>query len=152
MASHKRSPQYLNRGCMCNWGPECLKFKKLFAEAGHVSQMRMIPIKPGASDHSVALRSIVKFIFKLGPEYDNTDFYVAAHHWPPSLIERNYSDSLSTLHSRNRWWLWTSTVLTPPISGLECFPSQERFQDHFGQLLVRERVAFQLGLANFSSP
>ena len=94
MASLKRSPQHLNRGCMCNWGHECLKFKKLFAEAGHVSQM--IPIKPGASNHSsVALRSIVKFVFKLGPEYNNTDFYVAAHHWPPSLIERNYLGPLS---------------------------------------------------------
>jgi hypothetical protein len=100
MAPHNRSPQYLNRGCMCNWGLECLELKKLFAEAGHVSQTRMIPIKPGASDTTVALRSLVKFLFKLGPEYHNTDFYVAAHHWPPALIERNYKGSKSNRPSR----------------------------------------------------
>jgi hypothetical protein len=85
---------------MCNWGPDCLKLKKLFAEAGDVSQTRMIPIKPGASDTSVALRSLVKFLFKLGPEYHNTDFFVAAHHWPPALIERNYKGSKSNRPSR----------------------------------------------------
>jgi hypothetical protein len=79
---------------MCDWGPECLKLKKLFAEAEHISQMRMIPIKHGASsDANVALRSLVKFLFKLGPEHDNADFHVAAHHWPPALIERNYKGS-----------------------------------------------------------
>ena len=57
-----------------------VKFKKLFAEAGHVLQIRMIPIKPGASDTSVTLKSLVKFVFKLGPEYYDTDFYVAPHH------------------------------------------------------------------------
>jgi hypothetical protein len=64
-----------------------LKLKKLFAEAERVSQMRMIPVKHGASDTNVALRSLVKFLFKLGPEHDNADFHVAAHHWPPALIE-----------------------------------------------------------------
>jgi hypothetical protein len=100
MASQNRSPQHLNRGCMCNWGPDCLKLKKLFAEAGDVSQTRMIPIKPGASDASVVLRSLVKFLFKLGPEYHNADFFVAAHHWPPALIERNYKGSKSNRPSR----------------------------------------------------
>jgi hypothetical protein len=85
---------------MCNWGLECLELKKLFAEAGHVSQTRMIPIKPAASDTTVALRSLVKFLFKLGPEYHNTVFYVAAHHWPPALIERNYKGSKSNRPSR----------------------------------------------------
>ncbi len=63
---------------------------KLFADAGNVLQTRMIPVKPGASDTSVALRSLVKFVFKLVPEHDNTDFHVAAHScWPPSLTDRH---------------------------------------------------------------
>ncbi len=73
-----------------------MKLKKLFAEAGDVSQTRMIPVKPGASDTSVALRSLVKFLFKLGPECHNIDFFVAAHHWPPALIERNCKGSKAT--------------------------------------------------------
>jgi hypothetical protein len=95
MASHNHSPQHAR-----NWGPECLKLKKLFAEAGHVSQTRMIPIKPGASDASVALRSLVKFLSKLGPEHHNADFCVAAHHWPPALTERNNKGSKSNRPSR----------------------------------------------------
>jgi hypothetical protein len=78
---------------MCDWGPECLRLKKLSAEAEHVLQMRMNPIKHGASDANVAVRLLVKFLFKLGPEHDNADFYVAAHHWPPALIERNHQGS-----------------------------------------------------------
>jgi hypothetical protein len=78
---------------MCDWGPERLKLKKVFAEAERVLQMRMIPIKHGASHANVALRSLVKFLFKLGPEHDNADFYMAAHHWPPALIERNCQGS-----------------------------------------------------------
>ena len=38
--------------------------------------------------------------FKLGPEYKNEDFYVAAHHWAPSLIARNYDGSKANRPSR----------------------------------------------------
>jgi hypothetical protein len=53
----------------------------------------MIRIQVGTSETSVVLRLAVRFHFKLGPEYDDTDFYVAARHWAPSLISRNYEGS-----------------------------------------------------------
>jgi hypothetical protein len=92
MASHHTgSPNYLRRRCVCNWGIDCWNIKKLLAQAGDVVHTRMIPIqRDGISETSIALRSVVKFHFKLGPEYDNANFYVAAHHWPPLLICRNY--------------------------------------------------------------
>jgi hypothetical protein len=90
MASDKGSPHFLNRRCACNWGSECLNLKKPLAQAGDVLLTRMIPIKPGVSETSIALRSSAKFYFKLGPEFDDADFSVAAHHWAPLLISRNY--------------------------------------------------------------
>jgi hypothetical protein len=62
-------------------------------QAGDVLLTRMIRIQLGTLETSVALRLAVKFHFKLGPEYDDTDFYVAAHHWAPLLISRNYEGS-----------------------------------------------------------
>jgi hypothetical protein len=101
MASGKGSPDYLRRRCVCNWGIECLNLKKLLAQAGDVLLTRMIPIQRGGiSETSTALRSVVKFHFKLGPEFDDTDFYVAAHHWAPLLISRNYKDSKGNRPSR----------------------------------------------------
>jgi hypothetical protein len=54
----------------------------------------MIPIKSGASESSISLRSAVKLHSKLAPEDDKlVDFCVAAHHWTPSLISKNYEGS-----------------------------------------------------------
>jgi hypothetical protein len=54
----------------------------------------MIPIQNGISETSIALRPVVKFYFKLDPKYNDTDFYiVAAHHWAPLLLSRNYKGS-----------------------------------------------------------
>ena len=53
----------------------------------------MIRITLGNSETCIALRSVVKFHFKLGPAYDDKNYLVAAHHWAPSLIKRNYEGS-----------------------------------------------------------
>jgi hypothetical protein len=58
-SSSNGSPNYLRRRCVCNWGTECLTFKKLLAEAGDVLLTRMIPIQRGISETSVALRLAV---------------------------------------------------------------------------------------------
>jgi hypothetical protein len=98
MASSTVSPNYLVR--RCNWGPECMSLKKLLDEAGDVLLTRMIRIHPGNSETCIALRSVVKFHFKLGTAYDDSDFFVAAHHWAPSLIKRNYEGSKGNRPSR----------------------------------------------------
>ncbi len=67
-----------------------MNLKKLLVQADDVLLTRMICIQPSGSETSVALRSVVKFHLKLGPEDDDKLFYVAAHHWAPSLISRNY--------------------------------------------------------------
>jgi hypothetical protein len=62
---------------------------------------RMIPIqRDGISETSIALRSLVKFHFKLGPEYYDANFYVAAHHWAPLLMSQNYKGYRGNRHSR----------------------------------------------------
>jgi hypothetical protein len=94
------SPNYFRFRCVCNWGVECFNLKKLLDEAGDDLLTRMIPIKSGASDLSISLRSAVKLHFKLGPEDDGLDFYVAAHHWTPSLISKNYEGSKGNRPSR----------------------------------------------------
>jgi hypothetical protein len=78
---------------MCNWGPECLNLKKLLDQAGDVLLTRMIRITLGNSETCIALRSVVKHHFKLGPECDDKDYLVAAYHWAPSLIKRNFAGS-----------------------------------------------------------
>jgi hypothetical protein len=85
---------------MCNWGAECMNLKKLLFEADDLLLTRTIRIQPGGSETSVALRSVVKFHFKLGQEHDDKVFYVAAHHWAPSLIRRNYEGSKGNRASR----------------------------------------------------
>jgi hypothetical protein len=77
-----------------------MNLKKLLDEAGDVLLTRMIRIHPGNSETSIALRSVVKFHFKLGPAYDDKDLYVAAHHWAPLLIKRNYQGSKGNRPSR----------------------------------------------------
>jgi hypothetical protein len=77
-----------------------LNLKELLDEAGDDLPARMIPIKPGVSKTSIALRSVVKFHFKLGTEHDDADFYIAAHHWMPSLISKNYKGSKGNRPSR----------------------------------------------------
>jgi hypothetical protein len=74
MASGKGSANYLRQHCVCNWGTECLNLKKLLAQAGDVLPTRMIRTQLGTSETSIALRLAVKFHFKLGLEYDDTDF------------------------------------------------------------------------------
>jgi hypothetical protein len=74
--------------------------KKLLCEAGDVLLTRMIRIRPGTSETIIALRSVVKLIFRLGPEYKDADIYVAAHHWAPALISRNYIGSKKNRPSR----------------------------------------------------
>jgi hypothetical protein len=116
--SHTR---YRKIGCVCNWGPECLKLKMLLDEAGDVLLTRMIPIKRGNnSETSIALRSVVKHHFKLGPEYDDTDFHVAAHHWAPLLIRRNYEGSKGTRVSRQ-----FKTLLTKLEAASYCCSMEE---------------------------
>ncbi len=100
MSSSTVSPAYLERPCCCNWGSECCMLKKLLCEAGDVLLTRMIRIRPGISETIVALRSVVKLIFRLGPEYNDADIYVAAHHWAPALISRNYIGSKKNRPSR----------------------------------------------------
>ncbi len=100
MSSSTVSPAYLERPCCCNWGSECCMLKKLLCEAGDVLLTRMIRIRPGISETIVALRSVVKLIFRLGPEYNDANIYVAAHHWAPALISRNYIGSKKNRPSR----------------------------------------------------
>ena len=100
MASSAVSPNYLNCRCVCNWGPECMNPRKLLDQAGDVRLTRMIHITVGNTDTCIALRSVVKFHFKLGTAYDDSDFFVAAHHWAPSLIKRNYEGSKGNRPSR----------------------------------------------------
>ena len=89
------SPNYFKHRCVCNWGVECMKLKKLLDEAGDVLLTRMISIQRGSTDTSIALREVVKFHFKLGSDQqDDSDvWFVAAHHWSPSLISKNYVGS-----------------------------------------------------------
>jgi hypothetical protein len=94
------SPNYFRFHCVCNWGVECFNLKKLLDEAGDDHLTRMIPIKSGASELSISLRSAVKLHFKLGSEDDGLDFYVAAHHWTPSLISKSYEGSKGNRPSR----------------------------------------------------
>jgi hypothetical protein len=100
MASSTASPNCLRRGCMCNWGAECTNLKKLLVQANDVLLTRMSCVQPGGSETSVALRSVVKFHLKLGPEHDDKVFCVAAHHWVPSLTSRNYEGSKGNRASR----------------------------------------------------
>ena len=53
-----------------------LHVEKLLCEAGDVLLTRMIRIRPGTSQTIVALRSVVKLIFRLGPEYNDADIAV----------------------------------------------------------------------------
>jgi hypothetical protein len=69
-------------------------------EAGDDLLTRMIPIKSGASELSISLRSAVKLHFKLGSEDDGLDFCVTAHHGTPSLISKNYEGSKGNKPSR----------------------------------------------------
>jgi hypothetical protein len=86
---------------VCNWGAECIKLKKLLDQAGDVLLTRMIPIKRGSNHSSVALRLAVKFHFKLGSRYDDKmELFVAAHHWAPALIRKNYEGSKGNRPSR----------------------------------------------------
>ena len=94
------SPNYFRFRCVCHWGAECRNLKNLLHHAGDVLLTRMIPIKPGISAASTALRLAVRFHFKLSPEYKNEDFYVAAHHWAPSLITKNHDGSKENRPSR----------------------------------------------------
>ena len=78
-----------------------MKLKKLLDEAGDVLLTRMISIQRGSTDTSIALREVVKFHFKLGSDQDDSDvWYVAAHHWSPSLISKNYEGSKGNRCSR----------------------------------------------------
>ena len=84
----------MNTGCVCNWGQKCGEFKTLLFEARDKVLTKMIRIRfSPATDQNIALRSAVNKIFKPGPEYDNKDFCVAAHHWAPSLIQKNFKGS-----------------------------------------------------------
>ena len=101
MSSSTVSPAYLERPCCCNWGSECCILKKLLCEAGDVLLTRMIRIRPGTSETMIALnRSVVEFIFRLGPEYDDANIDIAAYHWAPPLISRNYIGSKKNRPSR----------------------------------------------------
>jgi hypothetical protein len=70
-----------------------MNLRKLLDQAGDVLLTRMIHITVGNTDTCIALRSVVKFHFKVCPSYDDKNFFVAAHHWPPLLIKRNYKGS-----------------------------------------------------------
>lgn len=71
-----------------------MKLKKLLDEAGDVLLTRMISIQRGSTDTSIALPEVVKFHFKLGSDQDDSDvWFVAAHHWSPSLISKNFEGS-----------------------------------------------------------
>jgi hypothetical protein len=101
MAHNTASPNFFQHRCVCTWGAECIQLKKLLDEAGDVLLTRMIPIQLGCTDNSIALRSVVKFHFKLGSDFDDSGvFFVAAHHWAPSLITKNYEGSRSNRPSR----------------------------------------------------
>jgi hypothetical protein len=135
MASGKEgSPQYLNRRCLCNWDTEYLNLKKLLAQAGDVLLTRMIPIKPGVSETSIALKSSIKFYFKLGPEYDDADFYLAAHHWAPSLVSRNYEGSKGNRPSRH-----TKNLLTRLEAAMYGCSMEERI-NNFESCLKRSGI------------
>jgi hypothetical protein len=70
-------------------------------EAGDDLLTRMIPIISSlVLELSISLRSTVKLHFKLGSEDDGLDFCVAAHHWTPSLISKNYEGSKGNRPSR----------------------------------------------------
>jgi hypothetical protein len=63
----------------------------------------------------------------MGPEYDDTDFHVAAHHWAPLLIRRNYEGSKGTRVSRQFKTLLTKleatscccSIMEEPINNFE---------------------------------
>ncbi len=59
--------------------------KNLLCEAGDVLLTRMIRIRPGTSETIIALRSVVKLIFRLGPEYDDAYINVAGNHRAPAV-------------------------------------------------------------------
>ena len=112
-----------------------MNLKKLLAQADDVLLTRMISIQPGGSETSIALRSVVKFHFKLGPEYDDTEFYVAAHHWAPSLISRNYEGSKGNRPSRQ-----FKTLLTKSEAGsYDC--SMEETINNFESCMKRAGVS-----------
>jgi hypothetical protein len=91
LASGQGSPHYLRQHCVCNWGTECLNLRKLLAQqAGDILLTRMICIQLGTFETSFVLRPVVKEHFKLNLGYDDTAFYVAARHWAPSLMGKNY--------------------------------------------------------------
>ena len=78
-----------------------MKLKHLLDEAGDVLLTRMIPIQLGSSVTSIALRSVVKFHFQHGSDFDEAEvFFLAAHHWAPSLIAKNYEGSTGNRASR----------------------------------------------------
>jgi hypothetical protein len=47
-----------------------MNLKKLLDQAGDVLLTRMIPINRGSTETIIALRSVVKFHFSLGTDYD----------------------------------------------------------------------------------
>jgi hypothetical protein len=122
-------------GCVCNWGPECLKLKTLLDEAGDVLLTRMISIKRASSETSIALRSVVKHHFKLGPEHDDTDFHIAAHHWAPLLMRRNYEGSTGTRVSPQ-----FRTLLTK-LEATSCCCSMEEPINNFESCVKRAGVS-----------
>jgi hypothetical protein len=121
MDSRIASPaNYFKRRCVCNWGAECMNLRKLLDQAGDVLLTRMIPIKRGSGGSSetiIALRSVVKFHFNLGSDYDDTqDIFVAAHHWAPSLVRKNYEGSKGNRPSRQ----FKSLLTTSEARSYDC--------------------------------
>ena len=101
------SPSNFRSHCAGNWGAERMSLKKLLDQAGKALLMRMIPVKPGISETSIALGSALKLHFKLGAECDDAELCVAAHHWwAPSLMSKNYESSKGNRPSQFQMTCW----------------------------------------------
>jgi hypothetical protein len=87
-----------------------------------------------SSKTSIALRCVVKFHFQLGPENDDKEFYVAAHHWASLLISRNFEGLKGNGASRQ-----FKNLLTRSEAGsYDC--SMEEKIDTFKSCMKRARV------------
>jgi hypothetical protein len=115
-----------------------MKLKKLLVQAGDVLLTRMIPINHGSTDTSIALRSVVKHHFKLGSEYDDLEvIYVAAHHWAPLLISKNYKGSKGNRPSRQ----FKSLLTRSEAFSYEC--SMDETINHFESCMQRAGVSIE---------
>jgi hypothetical protein len=78
---------------------------------------------------------VVKHHFKLGPECDDADFHVAAHHCAPLLTRRNYEGSTGTRVSRK-----FKTLLTK-LEAASCCCSMEEPINNFESCMKRAGVS-----------